>query len=588
MFSPEIKEKQKKYEKTLALLDVDQTLILTRDVKSPTTGRVETKYFLNEELIHHLLASGVTECYLFTDMSLNDISEKVINPEVISRLELIEKLQEKGISVLGVITGADPNYSPIPGEPFKNLYLPQYQRWLKGELTYDDIENHCDDEFEKCKKEMSHYLNLTRAQCEHTQVHIKYAMYHHFITHLNFLKLPTFYNTLLFCDDNIECVDAVIDAHHAFASEGKEIELKAIHISKKANEPTNFNNLPSISLQERFSNVIQKCQAVNFYLDNEPLQAKVNQMISVLVSHFDSKAIPSKLLIEWLLNLKINLWLKNENEIEKSLSLIHSNITNYISSTTNTFNVNHIIADNSGVSLQFHIQDKRLTLEMLEEHLHHRLKQYQNDLPFPWRFTKDAKNQTLVCTFDNTNPKQTFFNNHILANILFNEKLIQGKHYTEIKNQSLIATNIEQGLTTHGPSNGLYQLLNQYKTIQTTIERVSDSKATSLLAWMSSTDQALNIQKDKLIKCLKKLSDLLRKTLTTLNKRNWEENMSSLIIKMGELENKYASLLHSEDQFQAKECFDKTRLIISSHFNVAPQENTALDLNSDALRTGKL
>src|SRR5688500_3668222 len=83
----------------IALLDVDGTLIL-QDLKKGE--------YINNELIDALLAAGITQCYLFSDMDLAEIVQKETIKTTILRAELIKKLESEGIKVLGVVTGADP------------------------------------------------------------------------------------------------------------------------------------------------------------------------------------------------------------------------------------------------------------------------------------------------------------------------------------------------------------------------------------------------------------------------------------------------------------------------------------------------
>jgi hypothetical protein len=75
--------------KTIVLLDVDDTIWLYKQSKP-----------LNEELIKRLKTLGVTDLFLFTDMTLS-------NKAIQHRLELIKILENLGFRVNGVITPGD-------------------------------------------------------------------------------------------------------------------------------------------------------------------------------------------------------------------------------------------------------------------------------------------------------------------------------------------------------------------------------------------------------------------------------------------------------------------------------------------------
>lgn len=106
---------------SVALLDVDDTLV---------TGNAQS----NEPLLEELEKSGVTHVYLFTNMSPEDIQKAVTDNSYLARDELVRKLEERGFTVHGVITPIDPVYNQGLGAPYRDIFLPQYER-CGNELT---------------------------------------------------------------------------------------------------------------------------------------------------------------------------------------------------------------------------------------------------------------------------------------------------------------------------------------------------------------------------------------------------------------------------------------------------------------------
>jgi len=106
--------------KYVALLDVDLTLIHTDLGKD----------YINWQLLNSLKEQGVTDIILFTNMSLNDIKNKFnFGDDHMSRVDLINKLQEAGFIVHDVVTPADRFYQyGKPGDFFKKVYMSQYEK----------------------------------------------------------------------------------------------------------------------------------------------------------------------------------------------------------------------------------------------------------------------------------------------------------------------------------------------------------------------------------------------------------------------------------------------------------------------------
>lgn len=111
MFETKSKE-QKLAGKTIALLDVDDTLIVgnpqhidyskntVEDLIKISESHLEAQGILNQALLNALKNNGVTDVYLFTDMVLG-------LKGVIERIALVNVLKKQGFNVLGVATPAD-------------------------------------------------------------------------------------------------------------------------------------------------------------------------------------------------------------------------------------------------------------------------------------------------------------------------------------------------------------------------------------------------------------------------------------------------------------------------------------------------
>jgi len=99
----------------VALLDVDDTLVLADNR-------------LNTPLLEELLNGGITDIYLFTSMSLSDISAAASDVNYFSRQDLINHLTGLGFTVHGVITPIDPVYNKGLGAAYRDIFLPHYNR----------------------------------------------------------------------------------------------------------------------------------------------------------------------------------------------------------------------------------------------------------------------------------------------------------------------------------------------------------------------------------------------------------------------------------------------------------------------------
>lgn len=115
----------------IVVLDVDETLILGRNEKG------EPFDTFNQPLIEALIKSGIKEVYLLTSYKLNLLKTQEQRDESrqISRLQLINHLAEKGISVKAVVSNNDlvsPSESKdnsfldnIPGRYYDQVIKPQ-------------------------------------------------------------------------------------------------------------------------------------------------------------------------------------------------------------------------------------------------------------------------------------------------------------------------------------------------------------------------------------------------------------------------------------------------------------------------------
>jgi hypothetical protein len=124
--------------KHFAFLDVDSTLIFGNHPNQT----------INHALLDSLLEQGITDVYLFTNMSMNEIirfqPRDPENPEeVSSRYDLIEAMRKKGFQIHDVITPADTGYyhedgvlHPI-GTAYRELYDPLMHQLVRMQSSLD-------------------------------------------------------------------------------------------------------------------------------------------------------------------------------------------------------------------------------------------------------------------------------------------------------------------------------------------------------------------------------------------------------------------------------------------------------------------
>lgn len=120
----------------IVLLDVDETCAISNQ----QYGEHDGGYRYHEPLFQALLASGLKEVYLFTAYTLTGIS-KTLEEESVgapSRLKLLSHLQQRGITVQGVITLLDPIYGQGIGAYYEQQIKPYEAAVLKGENLYTD------------------------------------------------------------------------------------------------------------------------------------------------------------------------------------------------------------------------------------------------------------------------------------------------------------------------------------------------------------------------------------------------------------------------------------------------------------------
>lgn len=151
--------------KTFIFLDVDQTILYDNEN-------------VNEALIDALVAHGITDVYLFTNMDMKEIMRIGREGTNMSRFELIERMKLKGLNIHGVITPADPSYydndgklHPV-GTAYENLYNPSYQRLKTNPLRDSngrinparDIDSEADYYLKKAEWDKASHI--TRKRCE--------------------------------------------------------------------------------------------------------------------------------------------------------------------------------------------------------------------------------------------------------------------------------------------------------------------------------------------------------------------------------------------------------------------------------------
>lgn len=127
-------------DKTIALLDIDKTLIIANSNNSAD--------IYNDDLLKFLKNNGVNDIYLFTMMNLNKLKTEFAEQKTtISRKKLVEYLKKKGFNVHGVITPADCELKNGLGIAYKSYYLPQYKRFENNTITISTCDN--DEDFKK-------------------------------------------------------------------------------------------------------------------------------------------------------------------------------------------------------------------------------------------------------------------------------------------------------------------------------------------------------------------------------------------------------------------------------------------------------
>lgn len=180
---------------------------------------------LNENLITALLNEGVRNIYLFTNMSTSEIEDFSITPDKFTRKKLISHLRNRGLTVLGVITPADPTYNQGLGAVYENIISPLYARVEKGELNEQTI---CKDAAYLNSKELFRRHKDACSDLSRTKEYadIKGIMFEYFLR-----RKPPEFNSCIFFDDDRKCKEAAKQAN-ARNSE-ISIPLTTIIVDKK-------------------------------------------------------------------------------------------------------------------------------------------------------------------------------------------------------------------------------------------------------------------------------------------------------------------------------------------------------------------
>lgn len=207
----------------LVILDVDETLILGRNERGDA---IDT---FNHELIDALVKANIKEVYLLTSFTLNLVADPIRRKEIelISRLQLIRHLEDKGITVKALISNYDLISSPqneshsfLPGHYYATVIRPQEQLILSNpEINLADS-GQCD--YPTLYAAQENYAGAVKkitSQYAAPHNNVKAPLADNFFTWLEQNGILSAGNprTVLFFDDRqhyLDAVSAMAEKHH--------------------------------------------------------------------------------------------------------------------------------------------------------------------------------------------------------------------------------------------------------------------------------------------------------------------------------------------------------------------------------------
>ena len=107
---------------TVALLDIDETLALTKSFERGALPQEQGQWYLNETLVQALIAAHIEDVYFFTAYHARGVAKRHADwmDRAPSRLYLKEALEERGIHVHGIVVPYDIAYRHGPGKHFEH------------------------------------------------------------------------------------------------------------------------------------------------------------------------------------------------------------------------------------------------------------------------------------------------------------------------------------------------------------------------------------------------------------------------------------------------------------------------------------
>lgn len=259
----------------VALCDVDNTLL---------KGQAD----FNTGLLQSLKKAGIKDIFLFTNMSLAGVTEKIADSRTMSRPELVNELKFQGFKVHAVITPADLAYNKGLGKAYEDIYLPQHNRIEKENLTEN---NYRDEQFIAAEKKFTELKNECNSEIAEKKGYVseKSLMIEYFRE-----NKPDWVESAVFFDDADAQVESVAQANNYYNEmQQDQMVLSAIQVDKN-NFKRSYEQELAIHqkqlLNEKSENV---AKTKTFFLVNneniQQLEKKAEELISNLEKYKDIK-----------------------------------------------------------------------------------------------------------------------------------------------------------------------------------------------------------------------------------------------------------------------------------------------------------
>jgi len=215
-------------ESVVGLLDVDMT-ILNMNYKPGGES-----YLLNEALLDAYKELGIKDLYLFTNMKLDTLVTEFTQDTMrgvdvklpMKRAEIVNELEKRGFIVHEVITPADLGYKHGLGAAYREIYLPQYEKF-KNNKWKNPLDANEDPEFKEMMKNMHAYaqapddMNQLETAVQYQELYknrktneledvgnvdfnIKAPLYQYFCD-----TKPKIVEAVVFADDDRGCINSV-------------------------------------------------------------------------------------------------------------------------------------------------------------------------------------------------------------------------------------------------------------------------------------------------------------------------------------------------------------------------------------------